>query len=66
MKVRLFEIFTSVEGEGILYGTKTVTQLKYQQDIAAISGATISAKSMTNEVNKLLKTIHILYTKQLL
>ena len=24
MKVRLFEIFTSVEGEGILYGTKTM------------------------------------------
>ena len=47
-------------------GTKTATQLKYQQDIAAISGATISAKSMTNEVNKLLKTIHILNSKQLL
>ena len=24
MKIRLFEIFTSVEGEGILYGTKTL------------------------------------------
>ena len=24
MQVRLFEIFTSVEGEGILYGTKTL------------------------------------------
>ena len=24
MKVRLFEIFTSVEGEGILFGTKTL------------------------------------------
>ena len=24
MKVRIFEIFTSVEGEGILYGTKTL------------------------------------------
>ena len=24
MKVRLFEVFTSVEGEGILYGTKTL------------------------------------------
>ena len=47
-------------------GTKTATQLRYQQDIAAISGATISAKSMTNEVNKLLKTIYILNTKQLL
>jgi organic radical activating enzyme len=24
LKIRLFEIFTSVEGEGILYGTKTL------------------------------------------
>jgi len=40
--------------------------LTYQKDIAAISGATISAKSMTNEINKLLKTVHILYTKKLL
>lgn len=44
---------------------KTVTNdLKYQKDIAAISGATISAKSMTNEVNKLLKTIGILNHKK--
>ncbi len=41
-------------------GTTKKQQLKYQKDIAAISGATISAKSMTNEVNKLLKTIDIL------
>ena len=47
-------------------GTTTEKQLKYQQDIAAISGATISAKSMTNEVNKLLRTIHTLNTKKLL
>lgn len=40
--------------------------LIYQKDIAAISGATISAKSMTNEVNKLLKTVSILYSKQLI
>ena len=38
--------------------------LKYQTDIAAISGATISAKSMTNEINKVLKTINILYNNQ--
>ena len=38
--------------------------LEYQKDIAAISGATISAKSMTNEVNKLLKTVTILYNKK--
>ena len=24
MNVRIFEIFTSIEGEGILYGTKTL------------------------------------------
>ena len=24
MKVRIFEVFTSIEGEGILYGTKTL------------------------------------------
>jgi len=47
-------------------GTTANTQLKYQEDIAAISGATISAKSITNQVNKLLKTVHILNTKQLL
>ena len=40
--------------------------LIYQKDIAAISGATISAKSMTSEVNKLLKTVSILYNKQLI
>lgn len=38
--------------------------LIYQKDIAAISGATISAKSMTNEVNKLLKTVTILHNKK--
>ena len=41
-------------------------ELKYQKDIAAISGATISARSMTNEVNKLLKTVQILNLNQLL
>ncbi len=47
-------------------GTTAEKELKYQQDIAAISGATISAKSMTNEVNRLLRTIHALNTKKLL
>jgi Na+-translocating ferredoxin:NAD+ oxidoreductase RnfG subunit len=37
--------------------------LTYQKDIAAISGATISAKSMTREVNKLLQSIRILNNK---
>jgi len=45
-------------------GKSKTDNLQYQKDIAAISGATISAKSMTNEVNKLLKTIHILDIKK--
>jgi Na+-translocating ferredoxin:NAD+ oxidoreductase RnfG subunit len=45
-------------------GKKTTENLTYQKDIAAISGATISAKSMTNEVNKLLKTVTILHHKK--
>jgi Na+-translocating ferredoxin:NAD+ oxidoreductase RnfG subunit len=46
---------------------KTFTnKLKYQKDIAAISGATISAKAMTNEINKLLKTIAILNTNEVI
>jgi len=44
-------------------GATTEKQLKYQDDIVGISGATISVKSMTNEVNKLFKTVHILNTK---
>jgi Na+-translocating ferredoxin:NAD+ oxidoreductase RnfG subunit len=32
-------------------GTSKDKSLKYQKDIAAISGATISAKSVTNEIN---------------
>jgi Na+-translocating ferredoxin:NAD+ oxidoreductase RnfG subunit len=47
-------------------GREKGENLAYQKDIAAISGATISAKSMTGEINKLLKTVQILYTKQLL
>ncbi|WP_298286360.1 FMN-binding protein [uncultured Lutibacter sp.] len=39
-------------------------QLEYQKDIAAISGATISAKAMTTEINKLLKTINILHNNK--
>lgn len=44
-------------------GSDKNSALKYQKDIAAISGATLSAKAMTNEVNKLLKTIGILVNK---
>lgn len=47
-------------------GKSKTDNLIYQKDIAAISGATISAKSMTNEINKLLKTVQILHQKQLL
>lgn len=45
-------------------GKSSTMDLEYQKDIAAISGATISAKAMTNEVNKLLKTIGILNNKK--
>jgi len=45
-------------------GKSTAMNLKYQKDIAAISGATISARSMTNEVNKLFKAIDILNKKE--
>ena len=45
-------------------GTSKDMHVKYQEDIAAISGATISAKAMTNEINKVLKTINILYNNQ--
>lgn len=41
-------------------GVTTNKELKYSDDIAGISGATISVKSMTNEVNKLLKSVQIL------
>ncbi len=41
-------------------GKSAIDQLKYGKDIIAISGATISARSMTIAVNNLLKTIEIL------
>lgn len=43
------------------FENKTSTdRLNYEKDIIAISGATISAKSMTVAINNLLKTINIL------
>ncbi len=39
-------------------------QLKYEKDIVAISGATISARSMTVAINNLLQSIEILQQKQ--
>ncbi|UPS91630.1 MULTISPECIES: FMN-binding protein [unclassified Bizionia] len=41
-------------------------ELKYQQNIVAISGATISVRSMTNAVNNLLKSLKILRSKNIL
>ncbi|MCK4562953.1 MAG: FMN-binding protein, partial [Flavobacteriaceae bacterium] len=41
----------------------TGDHVKYQKDIKAISGATISAKSMTKAVNDLLDGITILQNK---
>lgn len=41
-------------------GKKTGKNLKYERDIIAISGATISAHSMTVAINNLLKSVAIL------
>ena len=49
-----------------LIGKTENDTLTYGDNIAAISGATISVKSMTNAVNDLLKSIKILHQKQLL
>ena len=47
-------------------GITEKSNLIYQKDIAAISGATISVKSMTYAVNDLLKSIHILHENNIL
>ena len=41
-------------------------ELKYGDNIMAISGATISVRSMTNAMNNLLQSLNILHSKQLL
>jgi len=41
-------------------------ELKYGDNIAAISGATISVKSMTLAINKLLQSIKILHEKNII
>ncbi len=41
-------------------------QVKYQKDIKAISGATLSARSMTKAINDLLKSLEILQNKNLI
>jgi len=47
-------------------GKKEGDKLRYQYDIAAISGATLSAESMTEVVNEMLATIAVLHKKNLL
>ncbi len=41
-------------------------ELRYQDNIVAISGATISVRSMTNAVNDLLHSLKILHSKNIL
>lgn len=41
-------------------------ELKYQDNVVAISGATISVRSMTTAVNDLLQSLKILHSKQIL
>ncbi|WP_242091568.1 FMN-binding protein [Aestuariivivens sediminicola] len=41
-------------------------ELKYGDNIMAISGATISVRSMTTAMNNLLRSLNILHSKQLL
>ena len=47
-------------------GKTTGEQLKYEKDIIAISGATISARAMTVAINNLLQSIETLQQKQVL
>ena len=47
-------------------GKTTKSSLRYRKDIAAISGATISANSMTIAVNKVLQTIGKLHQKKII
>jgi len=47
-------------------GKKAGDELIYGDNIVAISGATISVRSMTNAMNNLLQSIRILHSKQIL
>lgn len=47
-------------------GASVQKELVFNKDIAGISGATLSAKSITLEVNKILKTMDILHQKSLI
>ena len=45
-------------------GLTNHNRIEYSKDIKAISGATISARSMTNSINDLLKSLSILQNKK--
>ncbi|MEE9407832.1 MAG: FMN-binding protein [Polaribacter sp.] len=47
-------------------GKKSSDELKYEKDIIAISGATISANSMTVAINHFLQNLNILHTNNVL
>jgi len=47
-------------------GVSSERELVYKQDIAAISGATISVKSMTHTINQLLKSIALLHQNKII
>ncbi len=47
-------------------GKKATDKLKYEKDIIAISGATISANSMTVAINQFLKNLEILHKNNVL
>ena len=47
-------------------GKKSGDQLKHGENIMAISGATISVRSMTNAMNDLLKSLRILQNQNIL
>lgn len=47
-------------------GKKEGDELKYGDNIMAISGATISVRSMTNAMNNLLQSLKVLHSKNIL
>ncbi len=47
-------------------GKKSGDELHYGDNIMAISGATISVRSMTNAMNNLLQSLKILHSKKVL
>lgn len=47
-------------------GKKHTDKLEYEKDIIAISGATISANSMTIAINQFLKNLEILHSNKIL